>query len=570
MLSSLKISQRLGMGFGLLLALLVTLAVTALLQMGHLYANAEYYDANVVPSLAEERTMAVQLSDFRRFGFMHILANTAADMDEQEAKMAAARRSLDESFNHYIKDLLASPEDKQLVEAVRDAANAYYAEWDKVRAISRQTVNDPSKTAEAERQMMGPAAKAYVAAQKAIEASWDLNVKLAKEQNDAAVATYSTARWILGVVVAIALVVGVVAAVVISRSITAPIQSAVHIASQVAAGDLTSKISVHGRDEAAQLLRSLQDMQDNLVKVVGNVRQNADSVATASAQIAQGNADLSQRTEEQASALEETAATMEQLGTTVRHNADNARQANQLARSATTVAEQGGQVVGEVVTTMQGISDSSRKIGDIIGVIDGIAFQTNILALNAAVEAARAGEQGRGFAVVAGEVRTLAQRSAEAAKEIKSLISRSVEQVEQGTELVSKAGKTMGDIVGSIQRVSDIVAEISSASAEQSSGVQQVGDAVGQMDRVTQQNAALVEESAAAAESLKSQAQQLVQAVSIFKMNAGAAPVSMAPVTAPKAATVAPVRRAEPVRPAAAPVVTAKATTADTEEWTSF
>ena len=285
----------------------------------------------------------------------------------------------------------------------------------------------------------------------------------------------------------------------------------------VARGDLTVRISLHPGDTTS-LMASLGGMRDSLVKVVAEVRGNSESVATASAQIAQGNQDLSGRTEEQASALQQTAATMEQLGTTVHNNADSARQANQLALSAASVAAQGGDVVGKVVTTMQGISDSSRKIGDIIGVIDGIAFQTNILALNAAVEAARAGEQGRGFAVVASEVRSLAQRSAEAAKEIKTLIGRSVEQVEQGTELVDQAGKTMGEIVGSIQRVSDIVAEITSASAEQSNGVQQVGEAVSQMDQATQQNAALVEESAAAAESLKGQARQLVQAVAVFNL----------------------------------------------------
>jgi methyl-accepting chemotaxis protein len=245
--------------------------------------------------------------------------------------------------------------------------------------------------------------------------------------------------------------------------------------------------------------------------------------ATASAQIAQGNQDLSGRTEQQASALQETAATMEELGTTVRGNADSAKQANQLAQSASAVAAQGGQVVDKVVTTMQGINESSRKIGDIIGTIDGIAFQTNILALNAAVEAARAGEQGRGFAVVASEVRSLAQRSAEAAKEIKSLIGRSVEQVEQGTTLVDEAGKTMSEIVNSIQRVSDIVAEISAASVEQSTGVSQVGEAVSQMDQATQQNAALVEESAAAAQSMRQQAEQLVRTVAVFRLSANAA-----------------------------------------------
>ena len=304
----------------------------------------------------------------------------------------------------------------------------------------------------------------------------------------------------------------------LARRLTLPMAHAVGIADRLAQGDLTSAIHPTGNDETVQLLQSLARMQGSVSGIVREVKGNAELVAMASTEIAQGNNDLSMRTEEQASALEQTAATMDQLGTTVRHNADNAQQANRMAQGASAVAAQGGEVVGEVVTTMQGINDSSRKIGDIISVIDGIAFQTNILALNAAVEAARAGEQGRGFAVVASEVRSLAQRSAAAAKEIKSLIGRSVEQVEHGTILVDRAGKTMGEIVSSIQRVSDIVAEITSASAEQSSGVQQVGQAVSQMDQATQQNAALVEQSAAAAESLKTQAQQLVQAVAAFRL----------------------------------------------------
>jgi methyl-accepting chemotaxis protein len=317
----------------------------------------------------------------------------------------------------------------------------------------------------------------------------------------------------------------------IARSITRPIQQAVAVAQRVAAGDLSSRIEATSADETGRLLAALKVMNDSLVRIVGTVRSSSDSIATGSAQIASGNADLSQRTEEQASALQQTAASMDQLGSTVRANADNARQANQLALNASTVAVQGGEVVGQVVVTMKGINDSSRKIADIISVIDGIAFQTNILALNAAVEAARAGEQGRGFAVVASEVRSLAQRSAEAAKEIKGLITASVERVEQGTALVDRAGSTMTEVVNSIKRVTDIVGEISVASAEQSSGVSQVGDAVTQMDQVTQQNAALVEQSAAAADSLKQQAQQLVAAVAVFQLGeaqqaaaAGAAP----------------------------------------------
>ena len=290
------------------------------------------------------------------------------------------------------------------------------------------------------------------------------------------------------------------------------------VAERVRDGDLGARTPDTARDEISPLLAALGEMQQSLSRVVGSVRGNAESVATASAQIAQGNQDLSGRTEQQASALQQTASTMDELGGTVRHNAESAQQANTLARGASAVAAEGGEVVGKVVATMQDISDSSRRIGDIIGVIDGIAFQTNILALNAAVEAARAGEQGRGFAVVASEVRSLAQRSAEAAREIKALIGRSVEQVEHGTVLVGQAGTTMGEIVGSIRRVSDIVAEISASSTAQSSGVQQVGQAVTQMDRATQQNAALVEQSAAAAENLKAQARQLVEAVAVFRL----------------------------------------------------
>jgi len=332
-----------------------------------------------------------------------------------------------------------------------------------------------------------------------------------------------TGQLILGVGGVSALVLAALLAWALARSIVLPLQRATASARRIAQGDLSERMHVEGRDEASALQAALMEMQGSLSRLVADVRMNSESVATASAQIAQGNNDLSQRTEGQASALQQTAATMDELGTTVRHNADNARQARELALGASGVADRGGQVVGRVVSTMTGINASAKKIAEIIAVIDGIAFQTNILALNAAVEAARAGEQGRGFAVVASEVRSLAQRSAEAAKQIKTLISDSVEQVEQGTHLVDQAGKTMAEIVSAIKRVSDIVAEISAASSEQSSGVGQVGQAISQMDQATQQNAALVEESAAAAESLRQQAQQLVHSVSAFNLNASSA-----------------------------------------------
>jgi len=305
------------------------------------------------------------------------------------------------------------------------------------------------------------------------------------------------------------------------RAIVGPLNEAIAVANAVASGDLTSHIEANSTNETGRLLQALKQMNDNLVDLVGKVRTGTDQITTASSEIASGNLDLSQRTEEQASSLEETASSMEELTSTVRQNADNARQANQLAAGASEVAVKGGAVVGQVVQTMSSINESSKKIVDIISVIDGIAFQTNILALNAAVEAARAGEQGRGFAVVATEVRTLAQRSAAAAKEIKELISDSVSKVEDGTRLVDEAGATMDEIVSAVKRVTDIMAEISAASQEQSSGIEQVNQAVTQMDEVTQQNAALVEEAAAAAESMQEQAQALTQAVTVFKLSGG-------------------------------------------------
>jgi methyl-accepting chemotaxis protein len=320
----------------------------------------------------------------------------------------------------------------------------------------------------------------------------------------------------------LALAVAVALAAWIVRVLTGPVAHASAVARRIADGHLANEIA-HDKGPMADLLKALREMQSSLAGTVAAVRGNAENVATAGNEIAAGNSDLSVRTEQQASALQKTASSMEQLSSTVHQNADNARKANELAVSASDVAARGGEVVSQVVDTMKNINDSSKKIADIIGVIDGIAFQTNILALNAAVEAARAGEQGRGFAVVATEVRNLARRSADAAKEIKELIHSSVERVEQGTALVDRAGETMSEVVGAIKRVTDIVGEISEASAEQSRGMEQIDEAMHQMDETTQQNAALVEESAAAAESLRSQAQQLVQAVAVFKLGDGPA-----------------------------------------------
>ncbi|HEY0063031.1 MAG TPA: methyl-accepting chemotaxis protein [Telluria sp.] len=342
---------------------------------------------------------------------------------------------------------------------------------------------------------------------------------LAARMNTERVENESKTTYQLFGILLVTVVVGALIMVWLVRSITQPLNEAVDIARVVASGDLSTQINVRGTDEIGVLLKSLKDMHDNLADVVGKVRAGTDAIALASAEIAQGNNDLSARTEEQASSLEETAASMEELTVTVKRNGDSANQASELAGDASGVAVRGGDAVAQVIHTMGSINESSRKIVDIIGVIDSIAFQTNILALNAAVEAARAGEQGRGFAVVASEVRNLAQRSAAAAKEIKELIGDSVDKVETGSRLVGQAGTTMDEVVSSVKRVTAIIAEIAVASGEQNEGIGQINEAVVQMDAVTQQNAALVEQAAAAAEAMQQQAISLAQAVSVFKIN---------------------------------------------------
>ncbi len=399
---------------------------------------------------------------------------------------------------------------------------------------------------------------------------------MAQEANLSNKNAYENSRATLLVLVALSALLGTGFGILITRSLTRQLGGepayAAEVAGRIAAGDLGTDVQLRAGDERS-LLFAMKSMRDRLARIVSEVRQGTDAIASSSAEIASGNLDLSSRTEEQASSLEETASSMEELTSTVKQNADNARQANVLAQTASTVAGQGGDVVAQVVQTMGSINDSSKKIVDIITVIDGIAFQTNILALNAAVEAARAGEQGRGFAVVAGEVRTLAQRSAAAAKEIKGLIGDSVDKVEIGTRLVDQAGSTMHEVVSSIQRVTDIMAEISAASQEQTRGIEQINQAISQMDNVTQQNAGLVEEAAAASEALQNQAGKLAKLVSVFRLDdrvqAAAPAAPAAPVRAAKrAATLAAPRPAPVVKPAPARAPARAPAAAD--EWAEF
>ena len=511
-MGNLKISTRLAGAFGLLVLLLVGLAVAAYSQLSSIHDDTLDLADSWLPSVQVVNQMQTQATGDRVAVATHILNTDEAAMGGIEQEITQGRDKLAKQRQTYEK-LISSPEEKRLYEEFSAAWKKYAETNDKVLAHSRKNENDQARAL-----LQGESRQNYVAAMALLDKLVELNGAGAEQSKAASERSYSVALTTLFVTAALAIAVAVVAALWLIRSITGPLARAVHAADLVAAGDLTVQIQADSQDETGKLLQSLDKMQQALVRTVSTVRQNAESVASASAQIASGNHDLSARTESQASALEETAASMEELGSTVRQNADNARQANQLAVSASTVAVQGGEVVSQVVETMKGITTASNKIADIIGVIDGIAFQTNILALNAAVEAARAGEQGRGFAVVASEVRSLAGRSAEAAKEIKSLISASVERVEQGNIQAEKAGETMTEVVNAIRRVTDIMGEISAASSEQSAGVSQVGEAVTQMDQATQQNAALVEQMAAAAGSLSGQARELVQAVAQFRL----------------------------------------------------
>ena len=539
--SDFKMGSKLGLAFGALLVITLLLGSVALMQLSRMHQAMQMLGESSLPSVAEAGNIRSQWNRFRRLDSHFLQSQSAQDAQALQQQMQTVLGSITQSEKNY-EALPHSEEELVLMRTYLQNRQAYIAAHQKfVDAAMKLHLNtgESVNLDELGRMYRQDAEPSFAALAESVGKLVALTQRDAKGVSEQGKTVYSSAQWWVGCFMAGSALLALLFGVLVTRSVTRPANLAVQAAERIANGDLTHPIPPAGKDEMGVLMGTLEQMRSNLNSVVQRVRYNAESVATASEQISSGTTDLSSRTEEQASALQQTAASMEQLSSTVRQNADSALQANQLALGASQVAAQGGDVVGEVVENMRGITESSRKISDIIGVIDSIAFQTNILALNAAVEAARAGEQGRGFAVVDGEVRSLAQRSAEAAKEIKQLINSSVDSVTAGTALVDKAGTTMQDVVSSIRRVTDLVGEISAASTEQSQGVMQVGEAITQMDTTTQQNAALVEESAAAAESLKRQAQELVQAVSHFKVTGSAVFSNLAPVAQARASTTA-------------------------------
>jgi methyl-accepting chemotaxis protein len=512
-LSDLKIGTRLGIGFALVLFLLTVIAsmgVWRLDKVGHA-ASEMTRDTLVKERIASEWLRSTSANSVRTLA----LVKSTTEDDISYFQTSITETSLDITANaKKILDLLTSAEEKKLYDDTV-AKRAMYVEL-RATALQLKSEGLQEQAVVLTSDKLIPALAAYEDTIKALLLYQRQHIDQTATEIDV---LYRDGQIYLTGLTVVAVLLGCGLAWWLTVGITTQLRGAVTLAQTVAGGDLTSRIEVKSSDETGLLMQALKNMNDSLVRIVGEVRKGTDTIASASSQIAAGNLDLSGRTEQQAGSLEETAASMEQLTATVKQNADNARQANQLAVAASGVAIKGGSVVAEVVGTMGAINASSRKIVDIIAVIDGIAFQTNILALNAAVEAARAGEQGRGFAVVAAEVRNLAQRSAAAAKEIKMLISDSVDKVEEGSKQVEEAGKTMDEIVDSVKRVTDIMAEISAASEEQTTGIEQVNQAIMQMDQVTQQNAALVEQAAAAAASLQEQAGNLSQVVGVFKLD---------------------------------------------------
>ncbi len=578
-----KVATKLGLGFAVLVLL-------SLVQAGYSWVSLRDLSANLTV-LTDDRMVKIdQLSDVKDNA--NVIARAVRNMVllKEPADQLAERKRIDEAVaknGELLKTLASTTRSEKVraaLKAIDDSRGPYNAGL--AKAIELALADKDAEATAVLLKDVRPLQSSYF---KALDATSELQRELASQLSKETRADASTAILLLALISLGAAVISGLTAWAISRGLTRQLGGepgdVVHIANAIAEGDLGQQFQIRSGDTTS-IVAAMRRMNDNLARIVGQVRNSSDSIATGSAQIATGNADLSQRTEEQASNLQQTAASMEELSSTVKTNADTTQQANLLAAKASDAALKGGQTVGTVVATMQDIATSSKKISDIIGVIDGIAFQTNILALNAAVEAARAGEQGRGFAVVASEVRNLAGRSADAAKEIKALIGASVEKVEVGARQVNEAGASMDEIVTQVQRVTQLISEISNATAEQTSGISQVGDAVTQLDQVTQQNAALVEESAAAAESLRHQAAQLAEIVSVFKIGQGSLAPSAhsapdhsasAPANAPVAERRGPGRATNITRPMfkAKPASTpsqpasARAKTA-TDDWASF
>ncbi|UWE15408.1 methyl-accepting chemotaxis protein [Herbaspirillum huttiense] len=543
----LKIAHKLNAGFLVVLVFIVGLGGFSLIQLEQVNKSSAELARDWLPSIDSLSKISLALARSRSFDMQQVLTD---DKKEEQAARERGNKQmalLEKEMARYAT-LVSDPREKELQPEIGRNIAAYKAAHERMEKL----FIDGQKQA-AYVVLTTDSTPVYRKLQDMINELTEVNAKGAAASELAAGKVYEQARMAIFVLIGTCVVLALTLSWWIARLVSRPLAQAVSIARQVAEGDLTARIPDNtGRDETAQLMAALKQMNDNLLNIVQEVRTGTDTISTASAEIATGNMDLSSRTEQQAGALEETASAMEELTSTVRQNSDNARQANQLAVSASEVAEAGGQVVGKVVHTMDAINESSRKIVDIIAVIDGIAFQTNILALNAAVEAARAGEQGRGFAVVASEVRSLAQRSASAAHEIKALIDDSVAKVDTGTKLVGEAGQTMNEVVASVKRVSDIVAEITAAGAEQSQGIEQINNAVVQMDENTQQNAALVEQAAAAAKALQEQAARLSQTVGVFRLDASDVPATVHAKPAKPAMAAAAARNITPARPAVA------------------
>ena len=515
---NLTIGQRLGLGFAAVIALMLLMGTLSYLRMGELNDDIQLSNTDRFPKSELAHQIKDELNETARnmrnlllLSDPEVLKGEYANIEESSRLIAANLATLDK--------MISSPQGRSLHTAITDQRALFQKELNGFLELTKAGNKDDALKVLSEK--VRPASLAYF---DRLDKMLAYQLKLMKDSGAESASAAQSGKIMLLGLVAFATLASVLLGWLVTRSIVQPIAEAVVIARRVADGDLSSAIVVGRTDETGQLLQALSDMNANLLKIVGEVRNGTDTMATASSQIAAGNLDLSARTEQQAASLEETASSMEEMAATVKQNADNARQANQLAISASQTAVKGGQVVSQVVGTMGSINEASRKIVDIIAVIDGIAFQTNILALNAAVEAARAGEQGRGFAVVASEVRNLAQRSATAAKEIKGLIDASVAQVDIGQNLVQQAGSTMTDLVSSVQRVTDIMAEISSANHEQEAGIAQINLAITDMDVVTQQNAALVEEASAAAAAMQQQAAQLSTVVAVFNIGSSQQP----------------------------------------------